>query len=90
MIWSPTKGSRIGACPLNLVMSLLILLLNWCIDYIYFKSHCATYFLLTKGVLHWSGIANPEDPLLAKIRSDRGYNYTGFNTCDDHQKNIII
>ena len=28
------------------------------------------------GVLSWSGITGDEDPLLAKIRADRGYSYT--------------
>lgn len=28
------------------------------------------------GVLRWTGIAGAEDPMLAKIKSDRGYNYT--------------
>ncbi|RYG65580.1 cupin domain-containing protein [archaeon] len=28
------------------------------------------------GVLHWSGITGEDDPVLAKIRADRGYTYT--------------
>jgi 1,2-dihydroxy-3-keto-5-methylthiopentene dioxygenase len=28
------------------------------------------------GVLHWSGITGAEDPVLAKIRADRGYTYS--------------
>jgi 1,2-dihydroxy-3-keto-5-methylthiopentene dioxygenase len=33
----------------------------------------AVYYLL--GVLHWSGITSPDDALLKKIRTDRGYSY---------------
>ena len=36
------------------------------------------------GVLHWSGLTGPEDPLLATIRAERNYNYTDIiNVCPE-------
>lgn len=36
------------------------------------------------GVLHWSGIQGTEDPKLAEIREQRGYNYFDIiNVCPD-------
>jgi len=45
---------------------------------------CSLETLAELGVLHWSGITGPEDPLLLKIRADRNYNYTDVvNVCPD-------
>jgi 1,2-dihydroxy-3-keto-5-methylthiopentene dioxygenase len=42
----------------------------------FFGRKAVVYFLFPPlGVLHWSGIASPDDPLLKKIRTDRGYSY---------------
>ena len=36
------------------------------------------------GVLRWTGITGSEDPLLAQIRAERGYNYTDIvHVCPD-------
>eukprot|EP01035_Chromulina_nebulosa_P067083 gene67083-91875_t len=36
----------------------------------------STEILDKLGVLQWSGISGPEDPRLAEIRTNRGYNYS--------------
>ena len=45
---------------------------------------CSLDKIASLGVLHWSGLSGPEDPLLAQIKQERGYSYTDVvNVCPD-------